>query len=102
MINIILAIQWLLPFLRPRHVGKNFEGKEIVMDLADYHHCKFYQCNIVYNGGPADFTHNNMDCCSFVFGGAAGRALKVLHHFGSIAPELVQGTFSNPLRRDPS
>lgn len=63
--------------------GKTFRRENVVIDGKRFENCKFFECTIIYSGGPAE-TH----LCEFGpnllwgFQEPVGTSLKVLQAFG--------------------
>ena len=63
--------------------GKTFRGGTVVIDGKRFENCKFFECTLIYSGGPAE-----MSSCEFGpnllwgFQEPIGTSLNVLQQFG--------------------
>jgi hypothetical protein len=71
------------PFHLPVVSNKTFRGEQVVIDGKRFENCKFFECTLIYSGGPAETSS-----CEFGpnllwgFQEPVGTSLTVLQQFG--------------------
>ncbi len=76
--------------------GATITGRDIYLDREAYENCVFYNCNMIYAGGPMYLAHSQMYGCRWILDGPAGNTIKALAQIYTQrgGTELVESYFA--------
>ena len=89
-----------------KHVDKQFNGGEVVLDGEQFSGCTFTRCRIIYRAStPATVAGNTFEACGYEFEGPAANTIHFLrdlyHGTGPHGPKLVEQVFEG-IRQPPA
>jgi hypothetical protein len=67
-----------LPVVR----GQTFVGTKVALDNTRFENCVFKNCEILYQGGPAETSSCYFESVKWIFEGAAGTIVHVMQGLG--------------------
>jgi hypothetical protein len=79
--------------------NREFRKEKINLNGNEFDRCKFFDCELVFNGvGLVALTNNNFHDCRWTFEGPAADTvafMKALYAMGGGGRELILATFNN-------